>query len=463
MEGCSKTLRIEEEYTQRHKASKALYEKARNLFPRGVTHDSRYMKPFPIYVTRAKGCRKWDVDGNEYIDYWMGHGALILGHLHPIVTEAVLEQAKKGTHYGASHELEIQWAEKITKLVPSARGGFVEFTSSGTEATSMALRLARAYTGNKKIVRFAGHFHGWHDYLLPGYQAPYKAGGGCAGIPEEALQNIVVIPPNNVEALEDAMRDGDVAGIILEPSGASMGHVPMERDFLRKLRSLTDKYQAVLIFDEVVTGFRDAPGGAQEAYGIVPDLTTLGKIVGGGYPGAAVAGKRDIMGMLDYELAPKRSRLGKVLHPGTFNANPQSAAAGNACLGIIAEGKVNPYVNALGENMKKRLNEVFDELGIKGMAWGGSPSIVNIGFGITPEDIKVSSFDDLVHFSKVLGNPGDGALNKAMINHGVHFMGQRAILSVAHTETDIDFTINAFRNSLKQMLDEGLLNQYRMK
>jgi len=449
------TSSIEDEYVQKHAGSKRLYERALHLFARGVTHDARYMKPFPLYATRAKGCRKWDVDGNEYIDYWMGHGALILGHLHPVVTEAVLEQARKGTHYGACQELEIEWAEKITRLIPSARGGLVEFLSSGTEAILMALRLVRAYTGNMRIIRFAGHFHGWHDYVIAN-----KDGGGSAGIPEEALHKIIILPPNNAEALEEALSGGDVAGVILEPSGSSMGHVPTDREFMGKLRRLTEEYQAALIFDEVVTGFRDAPGGTQEAYGILPDLTVLGKIVAGGYPGAAVTGRNDIMGMLDYELAPERSRLGKIPHPGTFNANPQCAAAGNACLGVIAERKVNPYVNRLGVTFTRRLNEVFTELGVKGLAWGGSPSIVNVGFGVASEDLKVSTFEDLIHLSKVSGNPGNGAVVKALINRGVHFMGLRAILSVAHTEDDIEFTVNAFRDSLKQMRSEGLLAQY---
>lgn len=455
MEVLPTTSRIDEEYVQRHPGSKRFHERALNLFARGATHDARYMRPFPLFAARAKGSRKWDVDGNEYIDYWMGHGALILGHLHPVVTEAVLEQARKGTHYGASQELEVEWGEKITNLVPSARGGLVEFFSSGTEGTLMAIRLARAYTGRKKIIRFAAHFHGWHDYVIAS-----KEGGGSAGIPEEVLSTVTIVPPNNAEAVEEALRGGDVAGVILEPSGSSMGHVPMDQGFMGGLRRLTQQYGAVLIFDEVVTGFRDAPGGTQEALGITPDLTVLGKIVAGGYPGAALTGSRDIMEILDYDLAPKRSRLGKVPHHGTFNANPQCAAAGNACLGVIAKRDVNPYVNRLGENFMRRLNETFTELGVRGLAWGGSASIINLGFGVAPENLKVSNFEDLTHLWKVLGNPGNGAVVRAMVNRGVHFMGLRAILSVAHTEDDIEFTVNAFRDSLRQMKSDGLLAQY---
>ncbi|MCW4021455.1 MAG: aminotransferase class III-fold pyridoxal phosphate-dependent enzyme, partial [Candidatus Bathyarchaeota archaeon] len=295
---------IEKEYVKKHLNSKVLYEKALNLFPRGVTHDARFFEPTPIYCVRAEGSRKWDVDGNEYIDYWMGHGALILGHSHPTVTQAVIDQARKGTHLGASHELEIQWAEKVKQLIPCAQDGLVEFTSSGTEATMMAFRIARAYTERPKIVKFISHFHGWHDYAIVDYNpafSPPLTEAFPSGVPAGTCQSVVALPPNDVEALEKTLEDGDVAGIILEPGGASMGYLPTRKPFLEELRKITERNGVVLIYDEVVTGFRDAPGGAQERYGVTPDLSTLGKILAGGYPGGAVAGRKAYMEMLEFK------------------------------------------------------------------------------------------------------------------------------------------------------------------
>jgi len=212
--------KIEREYVEKHPTSKLLYSRALKVFARGVTHDSRYFDPMPMYCARAKGSKKWDVDGNEYIDYWTGHGALILGHCNPTVTKAVIDQAHKGTHLGASHELEIQWAEKITRLIPCAKDGLVEFTSSGTEATMMAFRIARAHTGKSKIVKFISHFHGWLDYAIVDYNPDYSpplTGSFPPGVPSETCQSVIALPPNDVEAVEKTIEKGDIAAVILEP------------------------------------------------------------------------------------------------------------------------------------------------------------------------------------------------------------------------------------------------------
>lgn len=444
------STRIEEEYIKRHPISKSFYEKSLRVFPRGVTHDGRFMKPFPLYCAKAQGSRKWDVDGNEYIDYWMGHGALILGHQHPRVTEAVLEQVRKGTHYGACHELEIEWAEKITGLVPSARDGLVEFTSSGTEATLMALRLARAYAGRDVVLKFAGHFHGWHDYVILGAKTPFEE-AGHSGIPEGVMGSVRILPPNNVEAVEEELKRGDVAGVILEPGGAAMGTIPPSTAFLKKLQKLTAQNEVALIFDEVVTGFRDAPGGSQEAYGVLPDITVLGKIVAGGYPAAAVTGIKKYLNMLAFREDPTWNRMRKIPHYGTFNANPLCAAAGNTCLGIIAEGKVNTYVNRLGVKLTRGFNDAFQDNEVKGMAWAPSPSIVQVGFGVENQDLRVSTFDEASRLFQLKDNPVYDNLAKTMANRGVHLMGSRAILSSAHTEGEVEKTIEAFADSLQEM------------
>ncbi len=453
--------KIEREYLERHQKSKSLYERAKKVFARGVTHDSRYFEPAPVYCVKAKGSRKWDVDGNEYIDYWMGHGALILGHAHPIITKVAVEQARKGTHLGASHEIEIQWAEKITRLIPCARGGMVEFTNSGTEATMMAIRIARAYTGKTKIIKFLSHFHGWFDYTIIDYNPEYShilPGYYPTGIPPEICRYTIALPPNDFESVEKTIEKDDVACVILEPGGASMGLIPTGRDFLEKLRKITRENDVILIFDEVVTGFRDAPGGAQERYGVTPDMSTLGKILAGGYPGGAVAGKKEYMSMLEFNVEGRRD-FRRISHPGTFNANPLSAAAGNACLGLILEGKVHPEINRKGEYLRKGLNDVIEDNGINGLAWGTTDSIIYVGIGIDEEDLEVSNIESFIKFQRKreANQKIMRVLEKALINRGIHPMGSRFILSIAHSERDINVTIEMFNEALRDLKSEGLL------
>ena len=418
----------------------------------------------PIYCVNAEGSKKRDVDGNEYIDYWMGHGALIFGHAHPVITEAAVNQARKGTHLGASHEIEIEWAEKVTRLLPCARGGLVEFTSSGTEATLLALRISRAYTGRQKMIKFLSHFHGWQDYTIIDYNSdfsPLLEGAYPPGIPEGTLRSVVALPPNDIEAVEKTIEEGDVACVILEPGGASMGYIPTYKPFLEQLRKVTRENGVVLIFDEVVTGFRDAPGGAQERYDVTPDLSALGKILGGGYPGGAVTGKREIVEMLDFKDI-EGWELRRVRHPGTFNANPLSAAAGNACLGLILKGEAHPRVNNAGEKFRAALNDAFEDTGVHGLAWGTTDSIVYVGFGFTEEDLEVSNLQGYINFQKkkAMNREPIAYLGRALINRGIHPMGPRFILSIVHTDEDLQKTAECFEDSLKELKDEGLLKDF---
>ncbi|MEM2888064.1 MAG: aspartate aminotransferase family protein [Candidatus Bathyarchaeia archaeon] len=455
---------VDSEYLRKHPQSRALYEKAAKHFARGVTHDSRYFEPTPIYCIKAKGSHKWDVDGNEYMDFWMGHGALILGHAHPAVTKAVVEQVRKGTHYGASHEIEIEWAEKVKHLIPCARNGLVEFTSSGTEATMMAFRIARAYTGKSKIVKFISHFHGWLDYSIVDFNpafSPPLTGSFPSGVPSETCKTVVALPPNDLESVEKTLSQGDVAAVILEPGGAQMGCLPTSKSFLEELRKITKQNDVVLIFDEVVTGFRDSPGGAQEHYGVVPDLSTLGKILGGGFPGGAVTGKREIMEMLDIKTEKGWSSR-RISHPGTFNANPLCAAAGKTCLGLIAEGKVHPKINCLGEELKSALNGAMLDNGVDGLAWGTTPSIIYVGFGVNEEDLKVTDIDSYVAFQRKRekSQKATKMLEKSLINKGVHPMGSRFILSIAHSKKDLLLTVEKFDSSLKELKSIGFLKEF---
>jgi glutamate-1-semialdehyde 2,1-aminomutase len=282
--------RILSAYRARTPGSAELAREAATLFPSGVTHDSRHLEPYGVYVQRAQGPHKWDVDGNKYVDFYGGHGALLLGHGHPAVTAAVAAALADGTHFGASHPRELAWARALQILVPSAER--VRFTSSGTEATLMAVRLARAFTGRPVLLRFQGHFHGWHDHMAAGYTSHFD-GSATPGVLAEVAAHSILVPPNDLPALKAALARGDVAAAILEPTGSSFGQVPIDAEFLRELRRLTEEAGTLLIMDEVVSGFRATKGGAQGAYGVRPDLSSYAKILAGGLPGAAVAGRRE--------------------------------------------------------------------------------------------------------------------------------------------------------------------------
>ena len=324
-------------YVERTPGSAALHARARGVLPSGIAHDSRRTEPYPIYVGRADGPRKWDVDGRELVDFYGGHGALILGHCHPAVVEAVRRQVGLGTHPAACHELEVEWAALVQEMVPCAER--VRFTASGTEATHMAVRLARAHTGRPRIMRFQRHFHGWHDHMAFGVDGHFD-GSPSPGVLPEVAAEVVLLPPGDLQAVERAFeRDDGIAAVILEPTGASTGVVPLGPSFLRGLREATTRHGALLIFDEVVTGFRVAPGGAQAAWGVAPDLCTLAKVLAGGLPGGAVAGRKDIIDWLDFDVSAARRRE-KVPHQGTYNANPLSAAAGVAALRLVRDTDV---------------------------------------------------------------------------------------------------------------------------
>ncbi len=307
---------IQSDYEEKFAASRAMHERARKVISGGITHDGRFLKPFPPYIVRALGAHKWDVDGHELIDYAVGHGSLIFGHNDPDLTAALQRQVPEGTHFGAGHEGEIAWAEQIIKLIPSAEQ--VRFTASGTESTLLAMRVARGYTEKTTILKFEGHFHGWQDYALKGEKPPFEK-TSVPGIPKETLGTVAVLPANDLAMLEERLVQGDVAGVIIEPSGASWATIPLKENFLAQVRLLTEKYGAVLIFDEVITGFRWAPGGAQERFGVTPDLTTMAKIVAGGMPGGAVAGKTDFMQMIAFKDEPGWNANRRVPQAGTYN------------------------------------------------------------------------------------------------------------------------------------------------
>lgn len=435
---------LDQAYREKFGNSARLHARARDTIAAGITHDGRNFAPFPIYIDRAEGSRKWDVDGNELIDHWMGHGALLLGHNHPAVEAAMAEQVGRGTHYGACHELEVEWAELVKQLIPSAER--VRFTMSGTEATMLAIRLCRAATGKEKIIRFQGHFHGWHDYAMVGYLAPYDV-PASAGIPHEVPASVLTAKPNDigsVRALLDA--HADVAAVILEPAGGSNGLVPSDRQFLRDLRELTHERGVVLIFDEVITGFRYAPGGVQEYYGVTPDMTTLAKIVAGGLPGGAVTGRADLLAPLEYSGDAAHDRTHRVLHQGTFNANPLGAAAAVACLKVVATGEPQRIANRAGQLLREGLSDVMEKRGVPGRVVGEC-SVFHVILGEGVDEALANS-----DASKLVGARGPAVqLRKAMLVEGVDLMRTGGFTSIAHSDADIEQTISAFDRAVQRL------------
>lgn len=440
---------IEQDFVENHQGSKRLYQRAAPVLPNGITHDSRYLRPFQVYVDRAAGSRKWDVDGHEYVDYVMGHGALLLGHNHPVVLDAAAAQLARGTHYGASHEPEVAWAEEVTRLVPSAE--VVRFTSSGTEATLMALRLARTFTGRETIVKFDKHFHGWHDYVAS--NSKYD-GGATPGIPGSTLESVLVLPPDLGVVREIIGGRKDIAGVIVEAAGASTGTVPLPRGFLRELRVLTQAAGVVMVMDEVVTGFRWSPGGVQEVEGIVPDITALAKILAGGFPGGCVAGRREIMDRLAFSADGGRTQ--KVGHPGTFNANPLSAAAGVACLREVGDGAHQDRATASAVALRAGMNAELNRRGIRGAVYGQSSEFrISLGGGRVPGAADIDS-RDLAQAQIEAGIDAETQrlLHLAMLNEGVHLFGNGGFVSSVHDGDDIAQTLDAWSAALESMQRE---------
>src|SRR5262245_22680155 len=373
---------IEATYRRLHSGSAARYEQARELFPSGVTHDGRYITPFPLYIDRSQGAHKWDVDGNRLIDYWTGHGALLLGHAHPSVVAAVAEQMARGTHYGAEPEVALRWAALVQQMFPGMER--LRFTASGTEATMLALRLARAYTGKPIVVRMAGHYHGWHDLLARDATGEGVPPGVYGGL----LEATIVLPADLAQAEATLRERSDIAAVILEPSGASYGALPLRDDFLRALRRLTAAHDVLLICDEVVTGFRVAPGGVQQRAGVAADLTALAKVLAGGLPGGVVGGRAEIMRYLafgepssDPVQAAEWNREHKIRHNGTFNANPLSAAAGVVTLEQVATGAPVERASDLCRRLIAGLNGALRERGLRGWAAYGDASIFHLIVG----------------------------------------------------------------------------------
>ena len=419
--------------------SEELFNEAKRYLVGGVNSPVRAMKPYPFFTARGEGARLYDVDGNSYIDYCLAYGPLILGHAHPEVVRAVKRQLELGSAYGTPTELELEFAKRIVKAVPCAE--MVRFVNTGTEATMAAIRLARGVTGRKKIVKFEGAFHGAHDYVL------VKAGSGAtthgvptsAGIPEETTRNTLLAPFNDEAAVERLFKEQgeEIAAVILEPVIGNAGCILPEEGFLAFLREVTAEAGAMLIFDEVITGFRLRLGGAQEYYGVTPDIATLGKIAGGGLPIGVVAASREVM--------ENFSPVGKVYQAGTFNGNPLSMAAGLATIEVLEKGEVYRRLEALGKRVRKGLEEVSQDAGIETRIYGVASMFQMYFTGEEVYDYASALRADAELFLRY---------QQEMLKRGVFIPPSQYecnFLSYAHGEEEIDYTLEKAEEVLRSL------------
>ena len=424
------------EYVSRTSKSKDLYERAKKVLPGGVSYAIRYFEPYPFYTAKARGSRLYDVDGNEYIDFWLGHTALILGHSPPIVVDAVRKQLENGTQYGTSHELEIALAEQVVKMVPSAQ--MVRFTNSGTEANMYATRLARAYAGKEKIAKFEGGWHGGYDALHVGVKYPYDI-PESAGLTAGATQDTILLPFNDLEGVKKRLRNVEIASMIVEPVLGSGGGVPAEREFLKGLREFCDERDIMLIFDEVITGFRLAPGGAQQYYGVKPDITVLGKILGGGFPIGACCGSRKIMERIDSLIYRRPSYS---FHGGTFTGNPITMTAGLATLKALEDGVLINGLDKLGNKIRIELEEII-ERNNEHVQLVGDGSLFNVHF--TEEKVMDALIASRTDKKRLFD------YNLHLITRGIFFLPMHnGALSTAHSDADIEHLFRETEEYFKQ-------------
>ncbi len=420
--------------------SEKLFNESLKYLVGGVNSPVRAFKSVggqPVFIQKGKGSRVWDVDGNEYIDYVLSWGPLILGHANDQIVNSIKQIANYGTSFGAPTELEIEMAKAVVDAVPSIE--MVRFVNSGTEATMSAIRLARGYTGRKKIVKFDGCYHGHADSLLVSAGSGVATLGipGTPGIPEELAQLTIVLPYNNIDVVKETFEKygEEIACVIIEPIAGNMGVVAPSKEYHQELREITKKYGSLLIWDEVMTGFRVAFGGAQELYGITPDLTTLGKVIGGGLPVGAYGGKREIM----EHVAPE----GPVYQAGTLSGNPLAMAGGLRQLQILKEK--NPYsdLDKKGQKLEEGLKSLTEKYGI--------PSTLNrVGSMFTAfftdkevVDFETAKSSDVEKFGKFF---------RLMLERGVYLAPSQfeaGFLSTAHSDEDIEETLNKAEDCFK--------------
>lgn len=442
-----------QEIIARSPQSFAIWQRNRTVMPAGVGSIFRLADPFPMVIKRARGARVWDADDNEYIDFMLGFSTMILGNTPLEVEDAIRAALPRGTHYGQCHEYEYAFAKLFCEMVPGVEK--VTLCNSGTEATMYAVRLARAATKRPLIAKFEGGYHGTHDLLAVSFGRPrpntdYGPIEDPAALPESpgladrAWKDTIVLPFNHPAAFAKIRRHAaDLAGVIIEPVQGAAGAIAADRDFLVELRNITREIGAFLIFDEVITGFRLAPGGAQEYYGVIPDVGTYGKIAGGGLPIGAVGGTTEAMRFMEYDSNPN-----SIFMAGTFNGNPLVVAAGTAVLQRLSQGRqLYERLNAMGDRFRSEINrfaldEAFPAIstGVGSIFW----------MHTTPGPIK--SVRDVRQGSAAV-NTGLRLLYR---KNGLHIPPNHGFLCSEHTDEDITHLIEIHKNSMQELRSHGI-------
>jgi glutamate-1-semialdehyde 2,1-aminomutase len=425
-------------YITRTPQSRALFERARKVEPAGVSYRLRDFEPYPFFVKESKGAQLIDLDGNVYTDYWCTHMAMILGHRHPDVLEAIRAQADKGWHHGVSHELEVSHAEAITKHVPSAE--MIRYSSSGSEAMLFAVRLARTFTRRAKVAKFEGGWHGPYDPIHMALKPPFDA-PVSGGLTKGSQQDTIVVPYNDLEGFLDRVKHEELACVILEPVLAAGGIIQAEREFLKGLRKFCDETGALLIFDEVVTGFRLGLSGAQGYLGVKPDITVLGKIIGGGLPIGAICGRQDVMEHLDHR---KYSGLDYAHHGGTFAGSALSLAAGLATIHVLERSPVYEHINKLGTLTLERLNSAFEAAGFPAQALG-------LGSLFAIHTTKKKPLKDTTSYA-LYDHKQSKKIFDFLLENGILMLTPEMLhgcISYSHTESDITNLTTAIEQYVK--------------
>jgi glutamate-1-semialdehyde 2,1-aminomutase len=423
--------------------SQNLFEKAKHVVPGGVNSPVRAFKAVggsPRFIDRGQGAYIWDADGNRFIDYVLSWGPLILGHAHPLVVSRIGEAAKRGTSFGASTALELELANRITELFPSI--DMVRMVNSGTEATMSALRLARGYTKRDKIIKFAGCYHGHADTLLAEAGSGVATLGipGCPGVPAATVTDTLIANYNDLDSVQTLFRDypGEIAAVVVEPIAGNMGFIAPESDFLAGLTDLTRRHGALLIFDEVMTGLRVALGGAQEIFGLEPDITCLGKVIGGGLPVGAYGGKRAIMELV----APQ----GPVYQAGTLSGNPLAMSAGLATLDVLLGGQTFVDTCILASRLVAGIQQICDDAGVP-MQTGHAGTMFGFYF-LKQGGVAITDYASAVEYADTKRY---GEFFHSVLERGVYFAPSQfeaGFMSAAHTDQDIDVTLDAVRSAV---------------
>ena len=419
--------------------SKKLYEESKKYLVKGVNSPVRFFKPFPFFVSRGKDCYLFDVDNNKYIDYCLAYGPAVLGHSNENINNAVINQLKNGTAYGCPTEKELLLAKEIIKRIPCAE--MVRFVNSGTEATMSAIRLARGITGKNKIIKFDGAYHGAHDYVLvkSGSGALTHGAPNSPGIPEDTTKHTILAPFNNREAIKSIINNNkdEIACVIVEPVMGNVGCILPKDEYLQFLREITEENNIILIFDEVITGFRISKGGAQEYFGVVPDLATIGKILGGGFPIGAIVGKKELM----EQFSPN----GSIYQAGTFNGNPISISAGIETLKQLDDNFYNKTFKS-AKKLSSEIDNIATNLEIPHKTY-------NIGsmFQIYFNDKEVINYD-------IAKNSNTELFMKyfyKLLENGVFIAPSQfecCFTSIKHTDEVIDETIKIVEKVMKEIM-----------